>query len=138
MIALLFSSFAHAQSAVSIVRTDKEVNVKDDEPKCNHKLHAPARPDSGGVVSHRWYSERMPQYTQDRICTDDATREYYLITYGFDVFELFPDYPRWTVTNPTVKEVTEYKLRVAEYIESNERFKKFMQQKIAELSPQKQ
>jgi hypothetical protein len=87
-----------------------------------------------GVVSHRWYNNASPQNAPYQLLTDEGTRQYYLTTYGFEVFDLFPDYPRWAVKDPDIVQVREYKLRVADYMETNEAFRNFLEKRKQELS----
>jgi hypothetical protein len=97
------------------------------------KAQAATSDNAGGIVSHRWYSNHAPQIHPDQLLTDEGTRQYYLNTYGFEVFELFPDYPRWHVQNPSLQDVQEYKLRVSEWIDKNQAFTDFMEKRKKEL-----
>lgn len=86
-----------------------------------------------GIVSHRWYSNNRPQLAPSEMFTDESVRQYYIHTYGFDVFQLFPDYPRWTTNKPSLAEIQEYKLRITEWIEKNKAFTEFLENRKKEL-----
>jgi hypothetical protein len=98
-----------------------------------HKIHFNNKDSVPGIVSHRWYSHHSPQNTPEQMFTDEGTRQYYLTTYGFDIFEVFPDFPRWTVKNPDPNQVREYKLRVAEWTDKNPKYTEFMEKRMQEL-----
>ncbi|MCS6818448.1 MAG: hypothetical protein RMJ53_06435 [Chitinophagales bacterium] len=86
-----------------------------------------------GIVSHQWYSKHGASIRPEELFTDEGTRQYYLNTYGFEIFQEFPDYPRWEVKNPDPNQVLQYKLRVAEWSDKNKRFTEFMEKRKKEL-----
>lgn len=134
---LFLAKISFSQQTKPCVRAEKEYVIGDDAPHRDIKTYTKADK-NGGVVYHNWYSTGSPQVAPYQVFTDEGTRQYFLTTYGIEVFQLFPDYPRWTVANPDITQIQEYKLKVAEWTDNNPRYNEFMERRKQELSTSRQ